>query len=393
MIDEVGRIVDVGSSESVPTPPSARQVNWPNAVLLPGWVNLHTHLELTGLRGKVPETDFFAWIQHVRAVKEGMTAGGFFDAAREGVRETWRHGTTTVADTGTSGAAVAVLTDLGGRGVYYQEAIAPDPELCDETVRTLMAHVDTLRNQASDSVRVGVSPHAPYTVSPQLYTAVGEFARSEGLPLAAHLAESQAEVDLVTRDRGPFSDMWRERGIPPVPPARTPVEYVGRLGLLGRDLLAIHGVRADGDDVALLGDQDVAIAVCPRSNLRHGHGSPPLATFIEQGLRLGLGTDSAASVDSLDVRLEARMARDLTGLSAEDAIRILTLGGATALGLEGEIGSLDRGKWADICVMELAGVDRHAREQVAHAVLEADSSAISTTLVGGRFVFQRSDEE
>ena len=87
------------------------------------------------------------------------------------------------------------------------------------------------------------------------------------------------------------------------------------------------------------------------------------------------------------------MARDLTGLSAEDAIRILTLGGATALGLEGEIGSLDRGKWADICVMELAGVDRHAREQVAHAVLEADSSAISTTLVGGRFVFQRSDEE
>jgi len=362
-------------------------------VVLPGLVNLHTHLELTGLRGQVPEADFFAWIRHVRAAKEGMTAGGFLDAAKEGVCETWRHGTTTVADTGTSGAAVEALTDLGGRGVYYQEAIAPDPDLCDETLRALMTHVDMLRNQASDSVQVGVSPHAPYTVSPQLYAAVGEYARSEGLPLAAHLAESRAEVDLVTRDRGPFSEMWCERGIPPVPPARSAVEYVEWLGLLGRDLLAIHCVQADGDDVALLGDHDVAIAACPRSNRRHGHGAPPLTAFIEEGLRVGLGTDSAASVDSLDVRLEARMARDLAGISAEDTVRILTLGGATALGLEGEIGSLDRGKWADLCAIELTDVDRQAEEQVARAVLEVDRSAICTTLVGGRVVFHRSDQE
>ncbi len=356
-------------------------------VVLPGLVNVHTHLELTRLRGRVPEVDFFAWIQHLRRAKESMDFAGFMDAAGEGIREMWRYGTTTVADTGTSGAAARALAQLGGRGIYYQEAIAPEPERCEEAFRSLTEAVESLRSEVASQVRIGVSPHAPYTVSPALYAKVARFARSEGMPLAAHVAESQAEVDLVTRMRGPFARSWRERGISLPEPSRSAVGHLQRVGLLGEDLLAVHAVRVDDSDIALLGECGVAIAVCLRSNLRHGHGSPKLRQFLQRGIRCGLGTDSVVSVESLDLLAEARAACELAKLSATEAIRLSTLGGAAALGMDGEVGSLERGKWADLCVLQLEPVVR-SEEQLARAIIDAGSAAISRTYSAGRLVHQ-----
>jgi cytosine/adenosine deaminase-related metal-dependent hydrolase len=355
-------------------------------VILPGLINLHTHLELNHLKGKIDDVDFFAWIQRVRAAKEATDEAGFLQAAREGVREAWSYGTTTVADTGTSGATAVALREMGGRGIYYHEAIAPDPELCDESFDSLVEALADLIHRASDAVEVGVSPHAPYTVSAQLYARVTDYARAEGLPLAGHLAESHAEVEFVTRGEGRFARAWQERGIPLPETARTPVEYVRRLGLLGSDLLAIHAVQVDQQDIELLANFDVPVVVCPRSNSRHGHGSPPLAAFLTGGLRCGLGTDSVASVDSLDLRSEARKARELADLRAAEAIRLLTLGGAAALGKHDSLGSLEPGKWADLCVVEVGGRVSNEAEDIAGAILRAGSDAISATYIAGRLV-------
>ena len=391
LVDECGRIAEIGPDSDVPNPPSARTLDCPNAAALPGLVNLHTHLELTGLRGAVPDEDFFAWIGRVRNAKESLSEAEFAAAAVSGLRETWHSGTTTVADTGTSGATVTALSELGGRGIYYQEAIAPDPSRCDATMQSLRASVEQLQNSASDSVTVGVSPHAPYTVSPQLYAAVASYARTEGLPLAAHLAESRAEWQLITLGEGQFAGMWRDRAIPPIEPARSSIEYVQRFGILGRDLLAIHCVHVDEADLSHMSELNVPVAACPRSNLRHGHGYPPLADFIGANLRIGFGTDSAASVDSLDIRMEAKLAHERSGLSAVDCVRMLTLDGAAAVGLDGETGSLDPGKWADICLIELSDTRRRATELLACDLLDSVASPVAVTIVGGRVVYRGGD--
>jgi len=134
LVDSRGRIAALGPEESVPRPPDTPAVRYPDAALLPGLVNAHTHLELTGLRGRIPEPDFFEWIQQVRRAKDETRYATYLEWAREGVRETWRYGITTVADTGTSGAVVRALTELGGAGVVYHEAIHPDASRAERSM-------------------------------------------------------------------------------------------------------------------------------------------------------------------------------------------------------------------------------------------------------------------
>ncbi|MBI2071600.1 MAG: amidohydrolase family protein [Gemmatimonadetes bacterium] len=388
LVDPRGRIATLGPEESVPRPPDSELLRYPDAALLPGLVNAHTHLELTGLRGRVREPDFFQWIQQIRRAKEETRDETYLEWAREGVREAWAYGTTTVGDTGTSGAVVRALTELGGAGVVYYEAIHPDAGRADVTLVAVRDTVARLRREAGPRVAIGVSPHAPYTVSRALYRRVVEYARSEGLALAGHIAESPAETDFVSAGRGPFAEAWRRRGIPLDPPVATPVRLLEELGVLGPDFLAIHAVQADERDADALARAGSAVVVCPRSNAHHGHGAPPLSRYLERGLRLALGTDSVASVDTLDLLAEAREARWLAGLSAEAALHLATLGGAAALGQEAAIGSLEPGKWADLVLVRLHRPVPTLPEMAAEAILLARPEDILATFVAGRPVYQ-----
>jgi 5-methylthioadenosine/S-adenosylhomocysteine deaminase len=399
-VDARGRIAALGPDAVVPHPQGTPAFRYPDGVLLPGFVNAHTHLELTGLRGSVPDPDFYRWIQHIRRAKDETSAESYLAWAREGVQEAWRHGTTVVADTGTSGAVARALTELGGAGIAYHEAIHPDPARAEATMAAARDMVARLRRDAGPRVVIGISPHAPYTVSRTLYVQVASYARAEGLPLAGHVAESAAETELVRDAAGPFAELWSRRGIPPDPPAASPVRLLADLGVLGPDFLAIHAVQADATDVEVLAAANAAVVVCPRSNARHGHGSAPLGRYLERGLRVALGTDSLASVDSLDLLEEAREARVRAGLSADEAIRLLTLDGARALGLEKETGSLEPGKWADLVVVRPAPLPSDPPtlppyrltalppSLAAEAVLLARPEAVLATFVAGHPVYQ-----
>ena len=373
LVDDRGTIAAVGPHPLVPAPPEARELAFPDASLVPGLVNTHTHLELTHLADKNAEREFARWIRALRTMKDATTPEEFARAAERGVRDGWAAGVTCVADTGSTGAPLEALARLGGRGIYYQEVFGPDPEQCAASMEELRRALDRLSPLATSPLSLGVSPHAPYTVSGPLYRAVADFARGAGLPVALHLAESSAETQLVQQGSGPFADALRARGIPVTAHHRSPVQYLVQLGVLQRATgwLCIHCVQVDGPDIESLRGAGVAVAHCPRSNRAHGHGTAPLAAFRRASLRVGLGTDSVVSVGDSSLLAEAAAA----GLDGEDALRMLTIEGARALGLESEIGSLDVGKAGDLAVFPSAALDR-----------PLPPSAALLTVVAGRVV-------
>jgi 5-methylthioadenosine/S-adenosylhomocysteine deaminase len=395
LIGPDGRVIAAGAAPDVPAPPDARPIAYPGAVLLPGLVNLHTHLELTGFEDQVEADEFPVWIRRLRALKAERSPDDYREAARRGIREAFAMGVTTVADTGDSGAVLPALAELGASGIGYQEVFGPDPAQLETSLAGLAQAVERLAPHAGARAKLGVSPHAPYTVSGPLYAAVASFARARGLPLAVHLAESAAEQRFVTRGDGPFADLWRARGIPPldqqlaggrhgVGPLRSPVAWLDHHAVLGPDTLCIHTVELDDADLEILASRGVGIAHCPRSNARHGHGTARLGEIRRRGIRVGIGTDSVASIGPLDLMAELRVARSIAGLSAEEALALATTDAARVLGMANEIGRLTPGAWGDVGVVRISV----AHEDVLERVLASGPTDVVATYVAGRRVHE-----
>jgi cytosine/adenosine deaminase-related metal-dependent hydrolase len=382
-----GLIQAVGPDSVVPRPPEIPAVELEDAIILPGLINTHTHLELTGFENQVPEREFPAWIRRLRELKTTRAPADYIEAARRGLEACYAAGVTTVADTGDSGAVIRILAQTGGSGIAYQEVFGPHPDQAGASLAALQARVDELSRVATTRARIGVSPHAPYTVSGTLYQMVASWARSEGLPLAVHVAESPAEKQFVLAGSGPFAEAWRTRGIPlPLSRGRTPVEWLAEHGVLTQQSLCIHAVQVTEPDIHRLASSGAAVAHCPLSNRAHGHGEAPLQALRAAGIRVGLGTDSVVSVGRLDLLAEARAARTAGSLTADEAVALCTLEGARALGIESETGSLRPGKWADCTVIRMNAGGATPVEQVLASVPED----VLLTYVGGREVYRSS---
>ncbi len=387
LIDAAGRIAAVGPEPDVPAPPGLATERCSGA-LLPGLVNAHTHLELTGLEGRAEAADFPTWIREVIALKAQRSPADFLAAARRGLRDCWAAGVTTVADTGDSGAVIEALAQADGSGIAYHEVFGPHPDQAEAALSTALRRLDELRRFAGPRVRLGISPHAPYSVSGALFAGVASLARALELPLAVHIAESRDETLLLQDHTGGFAEQWRTRGIPlPRSPGQTPLAWLDQLGVLGPATLCIHAVEVNSADLDLLGTRRATVAHCPRSNRRHGHGAAPLAAMLQRAIPVGAGTDSVASVAPPDLLAEVREARALAGLSAEDSLQLATLGAARALGLDAEIGSLTPGKWGDMVTMDLPGQVDAGR--LADTLLSRRPADVRATFVAGRDVWRR----
>jgi 5-methylthioadenosine/S-adenosylhomocysteine deaminase len=384
-----GRIVAAGPGPLVPAGKVGRSEHFAGAILIPGLVNAHTHLELTGLEGRAEETEFPDWIRTIITLKSGLAPAEFLTAARSGLEGGFASGITTVADTGDSAAAFEAMLALNGSGIAYLEVFGPDPALAETQFTAFRDRVMQLIPRQTDRVRIGVSPHAPYSVSGPLYRRVAQFAVALGLPMAVHIAESAAESELMEGADGPFARQWELRGIPlPSLPGRSPLAWLEEHGVLGPRTLCIHAVRALPDDIVRLASRQCPVAHCPRSNRRHGHGDAPLASFLASGIRVGVGSDSVASVHPVDLLAEARAARILAGLSAEQALDLAMLGAARALDLDLVLGSLQVGKWGDCAVIE---VPRDLRSSdVPEAILATGPDDVLATFLGGREVYRKS---
>ena len=389
------RITFVGAAADAP---AGRVVDLGDAALMPGLVNVHTHLELTPLRHLLEGLDFAQWIRtltHLRRTELSDPADVRV-GARIGIAEGLLRGITTYADTSDTAAPVMhALIDTGVRGVVYKEVFGPDPRQCAGALVTLRDAVCDLRALASDCVRVGVSPHAPYSVSKELFGAVATYALAEQVPMAVHLAESAFEEQLVTRGEGPYADNWRSRDIDPMGArARSSVALLHEAGALRARPLIIHGVRMDAADIALLAASGCAVAHCPVSNARFGHGIAPLQEMLAAGLRVGIGTDSVASNNRMDLLDEARVAHLMAcartqswrALPAAQALWHATAGGAAALGLWNSLGTLVVGAPADLCAFSLDGLAALPVADVADALVHGVAGSAARLAVASGVV-------
>ncbi|HEV3468629.1 MAG TPA: amidohydrolase family protein [Pyrinomonadaceae bacterium] len=380
--------------------PGAEAEDFGEAAILPGLVNCHTHLELTAMRGflEAEEGDFFAWLRKLTIARgERMSGNDLYASAAWGAAEALRAGVTCVGDASDAGAAVMrALGDAGLRGVVFKEAFGPDARSARERFERARAGVEALRASETRLVRLGLSPHAPYTVSPPLLTMLAEYAVAESLPLMIHAAESEAEDLLMREGRGPFAEGFAARGIEFDAPHTSTVRHLAAVGLLAARPLLAHCVRVDDEDIRLIKEHGARVAHCPKSNAKLGHGRAPLAAMLAAGVRVGLGSDSVASNNTCDLLEEARFAvlaaRAAGGgrmPGAADALRLATLGGAEALGLGGRAGALAEGLEADLVAVGLAGAHQRPVYDPASALVFASSGRdVLMTVVAGRELFR-----
>jgi 5-methylthioadenosine/S-adenosylhomocysteine deaminase len=348
VVIEDGLIAAVGTAEEL-----GEGTRYADAAILPGFVNAHSHLEYAVYAGFGDAlTDFAEWIRLHTERKWRIGWEEYVDIARLGTAQLLASGVTTVGDCSYSGAAAVAAAELGLRGIVYLEVFGSDPA-------ESMAHFRALRERVapfeSDRVRLGVSPHAPYSVSASVYRACAELE----LPVATHISESESEVRYLEDGGGAWAAIpWLVEPI-----GTTGTRLLAREGLLGPNVLAAHCVVVDDEEIQILAEHDVAVAHCPRSNAFVGCGIARLRELREAGLRVGLGTDGVSSTPSHDFFDELRAAvmfsrareRRPDGLTATTVLELATLGSARALGLDGEVGSLVPGKRADVAVVSMAG--------------------------------------
>lgn len=381
MAIEDGQIAAVGAANELGPPDQT----FPDAVIVPGLVNAHSHLEYAVYAGFGDGLPFVPWIlEHVER-KERIVWEETLAIARLGAAECLKSGITTVGDASHRGAAARACDELGLRATVYLEVFGRTPE-------DALGRFETIRGRAgdafSDRVRLGVSPHTPFNISTEIYAACTEL----GLPMATHFSESEAEIEWLTSGSGILTEFAKAGFILAAPTGTSGIRRLADAGLLGPHLTAAHCVQVDDEDIGLLAAHDVGVAHCPRSNAFLGCGIAPLTELRGAGIRVGLGTDSPNSATSFDMFEEARGAvfaarartRQADALSATEALELATLGSARALALADEVGSLTPGKRADLAVVSLAETPYVPWEDPAAAVVFGGSpDRVLLTLVDG----------
>ncbi|HMA18955.1 MAG TPA: amidohydrolase family protein [Thermoanaerobaculia bacterium] len=354
-------------------------------LVLPGFVNAHTHAPMTLLRGAKDDVDLMTWLEKYmfpverRFVSPEFVRWGALLACWEMIVS----GTTTFADGYFYEEEVARAADEAGLRAVPGQGIFDTPTPDSRTSEEGLARAEKFLSDWSGHPRVTPSlcPHACYTVEPETWRRTMKLGERYGAPVQTHLAESPAEIAMV-----------RERF------GTTPVRHLSGVGALTDRLVAAHCVCVDDEEIELLAQSGVGVVHCPESNMKLASGIAPVPGMLAAGVRLGLGTDGAASNNDLDMigemgsaaRLHKVVTLDPTAAPAHEMLRMATIGGARALHMEDRIGSLEPGKRADLIVLDLsAPTALPLFDPVSHVVYSARSDAVETVIVEGRIVMEK----
>lgn len=378
---QAGRIVGVVPAEEARQRFTPRQhVELPDHVLLPGLVNAHTHAAMTLLRGYADDMALMDWLNQriwpaeVRHVSPQFVRDGTLLACYEMLRG----GVTCFNDmyfypeaAAQAALAAGMRAALGIIVIEFPTDYASD---ADAYISKGLATRDALRDQPL--ISFCMAPHAPYTVSDKSFERIVTLTEQLNLPIHLHVHETHAEID----------ESLAKFGV-------RPLERLRRLGLLGPNLIAVHAVHLDIQEIEQLAEHGCTLAHCPTSNMKLASGIAPIAEAQRRGVRIALGSDGAASNNRLDVLGEMRQAAllakvasgDATVLGAHETLRMATLNGAAALALDDRIGSIEQGKEADLCAVDLAGLDiAPCYDPASHLVYAAGRENVSHVWVAGK---------
>ncbi|HZV53584.1 MAG TPA: TRZ/ATZ family hydrolase [Rhodocyclaceae bacterium] len=355
-------------------------VRLPGHVLLPGFVNLHTHAAMALLRGYADDLPLMRWLnERIWPAERQYVSPDFIrDGTLLAAWEMLRGGVTCFNDmyffpgaAAEAARAAGIRAVLGAVVIEFPTVYATD---ANDYLEKGLAVRDAWRDEPLISFTL--APHAPYTVSDRTFEQVATLAAQLDVVIHLHLHETKAEID----------ESLRQHGV-------RPVERLHRLGLLGPNLIAVHAVHLTPREIDQLAGDGCAVAHCPTSNMKLASGIAPVVELLAAGIRVGLGTDSAASNNRLDIMREMRQAAllakvasgDATAVPSHQALRMATLDGAAALGLDGVIGSLIPGKSADLCAIRLDDwSSQPCYDPASHVVHVAGREQVSHVWVAGR---------
>lgn len=363
-----------------------------NVAIVPGLVNAHAHLEFNTLGEPLgtPGMSLPEWIRLV--LEHRRAAGGHEHDVAAGLGESLAAGTTALGDIATSDwRASPDLPRKMPTTVLFREFIATSLVRAQEAVAAAEAFLET--DSPRKDVIPALSPHAPYTVHPHLLFGLVELSQRYRVPLAMHLAESHEELELLHLSAGPFRELLEELGVwEPVEDARLAyiVEYLAELAKAPRALV-IHGNYLDGEEIEFLAAhrKTMSVVYCPRTHAYFGHDPYPLARMLEAGVTLALGTDSRASNPGLGILDEMKHAALAhPAVAKATLLEMATLGGAKALGLDEEVGTLEAGKRADFAVVALGDGDA----EDPHELLFAPEARVVKTCLGGTWTTRSAGE-
>jgi 5-methylthioadenosine/S-adenosylhomocysteine deaminase len=352
--------------------------------VLPGLVNTHTHIPMVLFRGIADDLILQDWLTKYifPAEAKNVTRDFVVAGAQLGLAEMIRGGTTTYVDMYYFEDAIAEETKKAGVRAVLGETVLDFPVPDNKTWAEAMAYSEKFlkRWQGDPLITPAIAPHAPYTVSTQHLNEVRALAERLDAPIVIHLAEAPTETEYMAKT-------YQTRSVP----------YLEKLNFLSPRVIAAHVVHVNDEEIAILKRREVGVGHCPQSNMKLASGAAPIPQMLKAGLRVGLGTDGAASNHDLSLweemdtaaKLHKLIANDPTVVSAREALALATMGGARAAHLEKEIGSLEAGKRADLILVDLSASHLTPMYNIySHLVYAAKAADVSDAIVNGRVLLR-----
>ncbi len=387
LITDDGKIEYAGPFTGINNCKSFQVLNLGSAVIAPGFINTHTHLELTHLHNSINYNgNFTDWIRQIVNIKKIWTENEYSLSIADGIKKSIKSGTTTVVDITRNSLALDELIKSNIRKTIFFEIIDFNPETAFNTMDNFKAQVADITTH--DLLSIGIFPHAPYTVSEELYKSCKSISNELRINVATHISETKDEVEFLTKGTGNFVSLLKDFDMLKnwMHPGLRPIDYLKNIGFLKKGCILIHCNFLTDGEIDLIEDSESSVIFCPRSHKYFQHEDHPFLKLKDRKINIALGTDSLASNDSLSILDEMKfLFEHYNEVKPQDIFYMGTIAGAKALGMNDRIGKLESGYYADIAVFEF---NEKCKENIYDSFFSFSSECI-LTIVSGKICYDK----
>lgn len=397
---EGDEIIDVGQEKDILSRyTGAIHEDYPHHVIMPGLINCHTHLDLSlyqdfpddPVRHPGVQVDFVKWLMGCINYKKSIAPSQQLLAVEWGADECLQSGTTCVADMSTYQGVFSVLQQKNLRGVVFPEVLSINNEVAKDLFESALAVIEKYMDSDADIVNVGAGPHSPYTLSRNLLRIMSQYSRTSQIPLMIHAAESFSEMEFFNNSTGDIAEkLFPNIGWDELPPEhrRTPIQHLSQIGFLDASPLLVGCTQVTPTDLDHIAQSGSKVVITPRSHMNLQQGIAPYKEMTERHILTTLGTDGIPSVENLSLWEEMRafiaQHSDATHLTGHDVLSMVTCHAAKALDMDDEIGTITKGKKADMILIDISNIPQSEDDLLMNLIKGVCNYHIKSVMVGGR---------